>query len=78
MPLIRKEDVRDWDFTFTTYRKVGVTKISDQTLSVGTEVETLEGKYVCSEVSRLAIDAMGNIYPIAESVFKKSYEKSNG
>lgn len=60
-------------FTFLNYQKIGSSKISDQTLDPGTKVQTLEGEYICTEHSRLAIDVAGNIYPIAESIFKKSY-----
>lgn len=61
-------------FNFTEYRKVGTTKLSDESLPAGTKVETLEGEYTCAEPSRLAIDAAGNVYPVAESIFRKSYE----
>jgi hypothetical protein len=61
-------------FTFAEYRKLGTTKLSDQVLPVGTKVQTSEGVYVCSEPSRLALDANGNVYPVAESVFAKSYQ----
>lgn len=61
-------------FTFEEYRKVGVTRLSNETLPVGTVVDTLEGLYTCAEPSRLAIDAAGNVYPVAESIFLKSYE----
>lgn len=62
------------DYTFRQYRKVGTTSLSDEILPVGTRVETLEGEYVCAEPSRLAIDADGNVYPVAESVRLASYE----
>lgn len=61
-------------FTFGKYRKISITKISNELLATGTMVETLEGEYVCAEPSRLAIDMSGNIYPIAESVFLQSYD----
>jgi hypothetical protein len=69
---ITKNDTAN--FTFNEYRKVGTTKLSDEVLPAGTRVATLEGEYVCSEPSRLAIDASGNVYPVACSVFEKSYE----
>lgn len=62
-------------FTFGEYRKVGTTKLSYELLEKGTSVATLEGEYVCAEPSRLAIDASGNVYPVAESVVQKSYER---
>lgn len=71
--MITKNDIAK--FNFSEYRKVGTTKLSDETLPVGTEVETLEGKYTCTEPSRLAIDAAGNVYPVAESIFNRVYEK---
>jgi len=72
MNKITKSDVAR--FTFAEYRKVGTTKLSNEVLALGTEVETLEGNYTCAEPSRLAIDAAGNVYPVAESIFQKSYE----
>jgi hypothetical protein len=69
---ITKDDAAK--FTFADYRKVGTTKLSDEVLPVGTKVQTLEGEYTCAESSRLAIDASGNVYPVAESIFRKSYE----
>lgn len=74
--MITKSDVSK--YTFREYRKVGVTKLSDELLPVGTEVETLEGAYVCAEPSRLAMDVNGNVYPVAESVFLKSYALVEG
>lgn len=71
--LITKNDVDK--FTFTNYKKVGVTPLSNEVLQKGQRVETLEGEYVCAEPSRLAIDAAGNVYPVAESIFVKCYEK---
>jgi hypothetical protein len=71
MPVTRA-DIPQYDFT--EYRKVGTTKLSDQVLSAGTEVETLEGIYTCAEPSRLAIDKAGNVYPVAESIVVLSYE----
>ena len=70
--MITKADVDR--FTFAEYRKVGTTKLSHEILPPGTQVETLEGAYTCAEPSRLAIDAAGNVYPVAESIFQKSYE----
>ncbi len=70
--MITKDDVSLFDFD--EYRKVGTTKLSRQVLSTGTRVQTLEGEYVCAEESRLAIDASGNVYPVANSIFEKSYE----
>jgi hypothetical protein len=61
-------------FTFAEYRKVGTTKLSNEVLPTGQKVQTLEGEYTCAEPSRLAIDAAGNVYPVAESIFRKSYE----
>lgn len=61
-------------YTFAEYRKVGTTNLSNELLPVGTRVETLEGEYICAEPSRLAIDAAGNVYPVAESIFRQSYE----
>lgn len=69
---ISKDDVSK--FTFKEYRKVGTTRLSDESLAVGTKVQTLEGEYTCAEPSRLAIDAAGNVYPVAESIFRKSYD----
>lgn len=69
---ITKDDASK--FTFAEYRKVGTTKLSNEILGVGTKVKTLEGEYVCAEPSRLAIDASGNVYPVAETVRLKSYE----
>jgi hypothetical protein len=60
-------------FTFAEYEKVGRTKLSHEVLPVGTKVETFEGEYTCAEPSRLALDVNGNVYPVAESVFKQSY-----
>lgn len=71
--MITKEHIGQ--FSYSEYRKVGTTKISDQTLQAGIEVQTLEGAYTCAEPSRLAIDAAGNVYPIAESILRKSYEQ---
>lgn len=70
--VIQKEDTSH--FTFKRYRKIGTTPLSDEILPVGTKVQTLEGCYTCAEPSRLAIDPAGNVYPIAESIFRKSYE----
>lgn len=70
--LITKDDASR--FTFSEYRKVGTTKMSDQTLPTGTKVQTPEGEYTCAEPSRLAIDAAGNVYPVAESIKNASYE----
>lgn len=70
--MITKSDIGK--FTFAAYRKVGTTQLSNETLQAGEQVETLEGVYTCAEPSRLAIDAAGNVYPVAESIFKKSYE----
>lgn len=61
-------------FTFTQYRKVGTTRISDQLVPAGTKVQALEGEYTCAEPTRIAIDASGNVYPVANSIFLKSYE----
>lgn len=61
---------------FQEYRKLGVTKISDEVMSVGTQVEVLGSVYTCNESSRIAIDAAGNVYPIAVSIFEKAFEKS--
>jgi hypothetical protein len=61
-------------FTFDNYRKVALTPLSREVLPIGTKVETLEGEYTCAEPSRLAIDAAGNVYPVAESIFRKSYQ----
>ena len=72
MKTITKDDARN--FSFSDYRKVGTTKLSNEILPVGTKVETLEGEYTCTEPSRLAIDAAGNVYPVAESIRLKSYE----
>ena len=62
------------EYTFREYRKVDTTRLSDEVLPVGTKVATLEGEYVCQEPSRLAMDVAGNVYPVAESVFVRSYE----
>lgn len=70
--VITRHDIEH--FTFREYRKHGTTKLSNETLEVGQRVQTLEGEYVCGELSRLAIDAKGNVYPVAESVFAVSYE----
>lgn len=72
MKTIKKEDARN--FTFTEYRKVGTTKLSKEIFPAGTKVDTLEGEYTCAEPSRIAIDAAGNVYPVAESIRLKSYE----
>ncbi len=69
--IITNEDAKQ--FTFDEYEKVGTTKLSREVLSVGQMVKTLEGAYTCAEPSRLAIDASGNVYPVACSVFEKSY-----
>jgi hypothetical protein len=61
-------------FTFDLYRKHTTTPISREVLQPGTEVETSEGKFVCTEPSRLAQDAVGNVYAISERVLKASYE----
>lgn len=71
--MITKDDIKN--FTFQEYRKTGTTKLSDEILPIGTEVQTLEGKYICTESSRLAIDAAGNVYPVAESIFNKTYDR---
>ncbi len=70
--MITKADAAN--YTFAEYRKVGTTKLSDEVLPAGTQVQTLEGAYTCAEPSRLAIDAAGNVYPVAESIMRKSYE----
>lgn len=69
--MIKKTDKNK--FTFSRYQKIQCTEISDQILPIGSEVETLEGVYKISEPSHLAIDMDGNIYPIARSIFIKSY-----
>jgi hypothetical protein len=71
-PYVTKADADR--YTFREYRKVGTTRLSNEVLPVGTRVETLEGEYVCAEPSRLAVDVAGNVYPVAESVFLRSYE----
>ncbi len=63
-------------FTFDEYEKVGTTQLSREILEVGQRVQTLEGEYTCAEPSRLAIDANGNVYPVACSIFNKSYRLS--
>lgn len=73
MPITREDVGR---FTFHEYRKISTTKLSDELLEAGCEVMTLEGKYTCAERSRLAIDAAGNVYPIAESIVQKTYERA--
>lgn len=73
--LITKNDVDK--FTFASYKKVGTTQLSNEVLQKGQRVETLEGEYICAEPSRLAIDAAGNVYPVAESIFVKCYEAVN-
>lgn len=69
--IITKDNLEN--FTFQKYRKTNLTSISDQTLLPGTKVQTLEGEWVCNEPSRLALDNEGNVYPIAESIFKTTY-----
>lgn len=71
--MITKHDIGQ--FTFSKYVKVGTTEISNQTVLAGTQVETLEGAYTCAEPSRIALDVAGNVYPIAESVFQRCYQK---
>jgi hypothetical protein len=61
-------------FTFRLYHKIGTTQLSDEILPAGTVVRTLEGDYTCAEPSRLAVDASGNVYPVAESIFQKTYK----
>lgn len=73
---ITKDDAHR--FTFDEYRKVGTTKLSREVLPTGTKVATLEGEYTCAEPSRLALDVQGNVYPVAESVFVRSYAKGDG
>ena len=60
-------------FTFDLYEKSQLTPISRERLQAGTKVQTLEGEWTCEKFSRLAKDANGNIYPIAESILVKSY-----
>lgn len=72
MDPVTKNDVQQ--FHFRQYRKVGTTPLSDEVLPIGTKVATLEGWYTCAEPSRLAVDSAGNVYPVAESIFRKSYE----
>jgi len=76
MSTITKDDAAK--FTFADYHKVGTTKLSNELLASGTKVQTLEGEYTCAEPSRLAIDAVGNVYPVAESIRLKSYELVEG
>jgi hypothetical protein len=71
--MITKDDVDR--FSFSEYRKVGATKLSDELLPKGTVVKTYEGEYICAESSRLAIDSAGNVYPVAESIVEQVYEK---
>lgn len=73
--MITKHDIDQ--YSFSEYRKLGTTKLSDETLPKGTEVETLEGVYTCAEPSRLAIDSDGNVYPVAESIFNQVYERAD-
>ena len=70
--MITKENIAD--FHFDEYKKIQLTSISRERLIIGTKILTLEGEYICAEISRLAKDINGNIYPIAESVFKKIYQ----
>lgn len=70
--IITKKDIDKYNFE--KYKKSTTTKISIEVLPVGSKVETLEGNYTCQVPSRLAIDEEGNIYPIAETIFEKSYE----
>jgi hypothetical protein len=70
--MITKADIDK--FHFREYRKIGTTKISDETLPIGTKIETSEGIFTLSAPSALAIDADGNVYPITESVIQKSFE----
>ncbi len=65
-------------FTWDDYEKIGTTRLSRETLPAGTKVETLEGEYTCAESSRLAVDVNGNVYPVADSVFQKSYRRALG
>jgi hypothetical protein len=69
--MITKDDTHKFDFL--DYRKVGTTKISVETLPAGTMVQTLEGLWTCKEPSKLALDAAGNVYPIAVSIFERCY-----
>jgi hypothetical protein len=69
--MITKADIPK--YTFQEYRRIVPTRISDEVLQIGTQVEILGSVYTCTEPSRLAIDVSGNVYPVAESVFKKSY-----
>lgn len=71
--LITNESIGN--FTFAEYEKIGTTKLSNEVLAVGQRVKTLEGEYTCAEPSRLAIDASGNVYPVAVSIFERSYRE---
>jgi hypothetical protein len=73
--MITKEDVGL--YSFSKYRKVTLTPLSDQVLPPGTEVQTKEGVYICAESSRLTVDQAGDVYPVAESEFRKTYERAD-
>lgn len=70
--LICRDDVHE--FTFRDYRKIVDTRISDEVLPAGTQVQSLECVHKCSVPSRLAMDIAGNVYLVEESMFASSYE----
>ena len=63
--------------TFSLYRKLTMTPISDATFPPGTVYQTPEGLRAEDEETRAAFDAKGGIYPIRESVFQLTYELAN-
>lgn len=59
--------------TFSEYRKIATTRISDFTVPPGVPYQTPEGLRAEDEPTRIAFDVQGCVYPIRESVFGASY-----
>jgi hypothetical protein len=75
LALITKDNALEQG-AFGFYRKTAVTRVSNFTVPAGTQFETPEGLKAEDEECRIAFDVQGGVYPIRESVFKESYEKS--
>lgn len=62
--------------SFSQYRKVATTRISDFTVPPGVTYQTPEGLHAEDEHTRIAFDVQGGVYPIRESVFQASYARA--
>jgi hypothetical protein len=73
--VITREDADAFTFREHAGRDGGPSgKFSDEVLLPGQQVETSGGETVsCSEMSRLGIDAAGNVFPVSETEFLRAF-----